>query len=134
LIGGLGDNFLGFFERERERMSDHVVLYVDRLIQPVAEPPAEEVGSGSGPSSSPGPEIAGPSCSVDHDSEGSGKDEVEAEDEEEKPLIEMAECRICQEEDSVSNLENPCACSGSLKVYYLFIYIYIYIYTYFIFI
>ncbi|GMY25997.1 isoform 2 of probable e3 ubiquitin ligase sud1 [Fagus crenata] len=96
-------------------MSDHVVLYVDRLIQPVAEPPAEEVGSGSGPSSSPGPEIAGPSCSVDHDSEASGKDEVEAEDEEEKPLIEMAECRICQEEDSVSNLENPCACSGSLK-------------------
>ncbi|XP_059648842.1 uncharacterized protein LOC132294853 isoform X2 [Cornus florida] len=31
------------------------------------------------------------------------------------PLINMAECRICQEEDSVNNLETPCACSGSLK-------------------
>lgn len=26
------------------------------------------------------------------------------------------ECRICQEEDVVSNLDNPCSCSGSLKV------------------
>jgi len=25
------------------------------------------------------------------------------------------ECRICQEEDSIKNLETPCACSGSLK-------------------
>ncbi|KAL3678605.1 hypothetical protein R1sor_021561 [Riccia sorocarpa] len=28
---------------------------------------------------------------------------------------EMAECRICQEEDEVENLETPCACSGSVK-------------------
>ncbi|KAL3631167.1 hypothetical protein CASFOL_024151 [Castilleja foliolosa] len=34
---------------------------------------------------------------------------------EESPLIGMGECRICQEEDSLSNLESPCACSGSLK-------------------
>lgn len=27
----------------------------------------------------------------------------------------FAECRICQEEDEISNLESPCACSGSLK-------------------
>lgn len=27
----------------------------------------------------------------------------------------VAECRICQEEDDISNLESPCACSGSLK-------------------
>ncbi|KAH7442686.1 hypothetical protein KP509_03G099300 [Ceratopteris richardii] len=27
----------------------------------------------------------------------------------------IAECRICQEEDDVANLESPCACSGSLK-------------------
>ncbi|MCO5608963.1 hypothetical protein L7F22_063181 [Adiantum nelumboides] len=27
----------------------------------------------------------------------------------------FAECRICQEEDDISNLESPCACSGSLK-------------------
>lgn len=26
-----------------------------------------------------------------------------------------AECRICQEEDEIANLESPCACSGSLK-------------------
>lgn len=29
---------------------------------------------------------------------------------------EIAECRICQEEDDVKNLETPCACSGSVKV------------------
>ncbi|KAJ0751174.1 putative E3 ubiquitin-protein ligase MARCH [Helianthus annuus] len=34
---------------------------------------------------------------------------------EEEPLIQSIECRICQEEDSVKNLEVPCACSGSLK-------------------
>lgn len=26
------------------------------------------------------------------------------------------ECRICQEEDDLSNLETPCACSGTVKV------------------
>ncbi|XP_010546060.1 PREDICTED: E3 ubiquitin-protein ligase MARCH7 [Tarenaya hassleriana] len=35
--------------------------------------------------------------------------------EEEEPLIHSVECRICQEEDSVKNLEVPCACNGSLK-------------------
>jgi len=35
--------------------------------------------------------------------------------EEEDPLLNMGECRICQEEDSTTNLETPCACSGSLK-------------------
>ncbi|KAK9080449.1 hypothetical protein SSX86_000207 [Deinandra increscens subsp. villosa] len=34
---------------------------------------------------------------------------------EEEPLIQSIECRICQEEDSIKNLEVPCACSGSLK-------------------
>lgn len=37
------------------------------------------------------------------------------EEDEDAPLIGMGECRICQEEDSISNLESPCACSGSLK-------------------
>ncbi|PKI75465.1 uncharacterized protein LOC116199911 [Punica granatum] len=68
-------------------MSDHVVLYVDGLERHGAE--ASSSGSGSGP--------------------------VGAADNEEQPLIQMGECRICQEEDSVQNLENPCACSGSLK-------------------
>ncbi|XP_048328607.1 uncharacterized protein LOC107415522 isoform X2 [Ziziphus jujuba] len=28
---------------------------------------------------------------------------------------EVVECRICQDEDSMSNMEAPCACSGSLR-------------------
>lgn len=35
---------------------------------------------------------------------------------EEEPLLQVVECRICQEEDSIKNLESPCACTGSLKV------------------
>ncbi|KAL5206815.1 hypothetical protein ABZP36_035024 [Zizania latifolia] len=31
------------------------------------------------------------------------------------PLLQMMECRICQEEDSIKYLESPCACTGSLK-------------------
>eukprot|EP00249_Psilotum_nudum_P033765 c51517_g1_i1 orf=58-414(+) len=27
----------------------------------------------------------------------------------------IAECRICQEEEEIASLETPCACSGSLK-------------------
>ncbi|KAJ4871564.1 hypothetical protein Rs2_46786 [Raphanus sativus] len=43
-------------------------------------------------------------------------DDKEESDEEEEPLIQQSvECRICQEEDSVKNLESPCSCSGSLK-------------------
>uniref|UniRef100_A0A0E0M156 RING-CH-type domain-containing protein n=1 Tax=Oryza punctata TaxID=4537 RepID=A0A0E0M156_ORYPU len=34
---------------------------------------------------------------------------------EEEPLLQMVECRICQEEDGIKNLESPCACTGSLK-------------------
>ncbi|GAA0164700.1 ubiquitin-protein ligase [Lithospermum erythrorhizon] len=40
------------------------------------------------------------------------KDEAADED---APLIGRAECRICQDEDSVNNLETPCVCNGSLK-------------------
>ncbi|KAI4340104.1 hypothetical protein MLD38_024974 [Melastoma candidum] len=39
----------------------------------------------------------------------------EASGDEEEPLLHAAECRICQEEDSIKNLETPCNCSGSLK-------------------
>lgn len=41
---------------------------------------------------------------------------------EKEPLIPSTECRICQEEDSIKNLEVPCACSGSLKASFFFIY------------
>jgi len=91
------------------KMSDHLVLYVDRLIRPSAVEPVTEPPS-EGPSG-PGAEAAGPSCSLD---ENERVVHCESSDEEE-PLIQMAECRICQEEDSVENLETPCACSGSLK-------------------
>ncbi|PIA62690.1 hypothetical protein AQUCO_00200600v1 [Aquilegia coerulea] len=79
-------------------MSDHVVLYVDRLNS----------------SSSTIPSVRGvepPTC----DSSTLIAEEHEQPDEE-MPLIQAAlECRICQEEDHLQNLETPCACSGSLK-------------------
>ncbi|KAF3338211.1 E3 ubiquitin ligase SUD1 [Carex littledalei] len=41
---------------------------------------------------------------------------VESSGDESEPLIgTAAECRICQEEDLIKNLETPCACNGSLK-------------------
>ena len=87
-------------------MSDHLVLFVDRLIRPMpVEPLAQHPAQ---PATEPFPLVneapAGPSGSS-----------AEEDDSEEVPLLQMSECRICQEEDSIDNLENPCACSGSLK-------------------
>ena len=105
-------------------MSDHLVLFVDRLIRPgAAQSAASEssevvpgpVDGGDGANDEPGPNAAGPSSSASTEE----KQQLE-EDEglgEEEPLIQTAECRICQEEDSLKDLETPCACSGSLKVY-----------------
>lgn len=94
-------------------MSDHLVLFVDHLERPVPVDPVEQPAQlPSEPSPSP--------AAVDAASGPSGSTlpvDREVEDcDEEEPLIQMVECRICQEEDSVSNLETPCACSGSLKV------------------
>ncbi|GAY36646.1 hypothetical protein CUMW_023570 [Citrus unshiu] len=88
-------------------MSDHVVLYVDRLIRPER---VQEEGDGAARETSGGvlEDEAGPSCSAGNDVD----DEKVGEDE---PLLQVGECRICQEEDSINNLETPCACSGSLK-------------------
>ncbi|KAK8659275.1 hypothetical protein V6N13_029481 [Hibiscus sabdariffa] len=80
-------------------MSDHLVLNVNGLVKPE---PVEYVAV-------PSEEIPGPSRLSD-----SKEKEVVSGDEEE-PLIQSAECRICQDEDSIKNLETPCACSGSLK-------------------
>ncbi|KAH9709551.1 RING-CH-type domain-containing protein [Citrus sinensis] len=90
-------------------MSDHVVLYVDRLIRPES---VQEEGDGAARETSGGvlEDEAGPSCSAGNDVD----DEKVGEDE---PLLQVGECRICQEEDSINNLETPCACSGSLKQY-----------------
>ncbi|KAF8010066.1 hypothetical protein BT93_J0897 [Corymbia citriodora subsp. variegata] len=91
-------------------MSDHLVLCVDHFTTPERSESVERADSakpaGEGSSSHP----ADPATSA-----------VEVEDIqdistcEEEPLIQTVECRICQEEDSVKNLETPCACSGSLK-------------------
>ncbi|KAL1317603.1 hypothetical protein HN51_069662 [Arachis hypogaea] len=93
-------------------MSDHLVLFVDRLGRP-ADPVAQPAQLPVDPSPPPAEVVHGPSGSAP-----AADRDVELEhggDDEEEPLIQMAECRICQEEDSVSNLESPCACSGSLK-------------------
>lgn len=93
-------------------MSDHVVLYVDRLVGPAEEANREKVVAVEGPRD------LGPSCSKrnEREVEGGGDGVLSLEeDDEDEPLIQAGECRICQEEDSVSNLEIPCACSGSLK-------------------
>lgn len=97
-------------------MSDHLVLFVDRLARPVpVDPVAQPAQLPSEPS--PPPAAADATIAV---AESSGtapaEDRVGEGGDEEEPLIQMAECRICQEEDGVSNLETPCACSGSLKV------------------
>ncbi|KAK4261114.1 hypothetical protein QN277_004159 [Acacia crassicarpa] len=94
-------------------MSDHLVLIVDRLVGPAAADPvshpAEVPSEPALPVDAAGPSGSAPAAD---DDAGSEHDEDCNEDE---PLIQMAECRICQEEDSVKNLETPCACSGSLK-------------------
>ncbi|KAJ8452332.1 hypothetical protein Cgig2_006137 [Carnegiea gigantea] len=90
-------------------MGDHLVVRVDRLItsdnlQPVEGTEVSESGSKSHD------HVAESSNSVGHkDLEENGIQD------EEQPLIQALECRICQEEDTIKNLEVPCACSGSLK-------------------
>ncbi|KAA0032255.1 RING/FYVE/PHD zinc finger protein [Cucumis melo var. makuwa] len=96
-------------------MSDHLVLYVDNFIppaaplQPLSHPlhPLPREPLPDSPAPTPGPSS---STATPHDRTL----EPDAPNEDD-PLILVAECRICQEEDSLSNLETPCACSGSLK-------------------
>ncbi|XP_057952132.1 uncharacterized protein LOC131146514 [Malania oleifera] len=92
-------------------MGDHLVLCVDRLI--TLESLQSLEGADSPVSSGEGSFIhaSDPSTSTTKDVE-MGYDGVSNEEE---PLIQMVECRICQEEDSIRDLEIPCACSGSLK-------------------
>ncbi|KAE8707412.1 RING/FYVE/PHD zinc finger superfamily protein isoform 2 [Hibiscus syriacus] len=91
-------------------MGDHLVLCVDRLITPESLQSTQETeavrSSGEGSSQASEPDA----CAI-------GVKEVEeyGSYDEEEPLIQAAECRICQEEDDIKNLETPCACSGSLK-------------------
>ncbi|GJU25705.1 RING/FYVE/PHD zinc finger superfamily protein, partial [Tanacetum coccineum] len=88
------------------QMEDHLVLRVDQLVTSKSiEAP------GLSPDASCSRDIA--TCiSVTDGKEGGEYDEAGEDD----PLIQSIECRICQEEDSIKNLEVPCACNGSLKV------------------
>ncbi|CAN6484586.1 unnamed protein product [Victoria cruziana] len=91
-------------------MGEHVVVHVDRLMTP------ESLESGPGGPSGEGPSLS--SASADSLSpENTADKNVDDHEisEEEKPLLQIGECRICQEEDHIKNLEAPCACSGSLK-------------------
>ncbi|KAK9669234.1 hypothetical protein RND81_13G117800 [Saponaria officinalis] len=90
-------------------MSDHLVVSVDRLITPDTSNGARGSEVSGSSAISNGGHAAESSGSVE--CEESGEDDVLGEEE---PLIQL-ECRICQEEDSVKNLEVPCTCNGSLK-------------------
>ncbi|KAJ0828841.1 putative E3 ubiquitin-protein ligase MARCH [Helianthus annuus] len=79
-------------------MGDHLILDLNRLVKPVG---GETIKTTE--------EMAGPSLARAVDENGPTDDEEQA------PLLATAECRICQEEDSVDTLETPCACNGSLK-------------------
>ncbi|XVF50123.1 hypothetical protein PTKIN_Ptkin04bG0069900 [Pterospermum kingtungense] len=91
-------------------MGDHLVLCVDRLATPESLQPMQEAEA-AGSSGEGSSQVAEPSsCAID-------VKEVEehCSCDEEEPLIQTVECRICQEEDNIKNLETPCSCSGSLK-------------------
>lgn len=94
-------------------MGDHVVLCVDHPVTPesLQSPQGAEAAPGSSGEGSTQPADP-PNCAIDI--EGVGEHGAS----EEEPLIQSVECRICQEEDSIKNLEIPCACSGSLKVFF----------------
>uniref|UniRef100_A0A1J3GY04 ERAD-associated E3 ubiquitin-protein ligase DOA10 n=1 Tax=Noccaea caerulescens TaxID=107243 RepID=A0A1J3GY04_NOCCA len=90
-------------------MADHLSLCTDRLITSESvksEKDSESCGESSRPQ---GKDLA--STCVDEEA----KVYFAVEDEEEEPLLQSVECRICQEEDTTKNLEAPCACNGSLK-------------------
>ncbi|KAK4423737.1 hypothetical protein Salat_1956600 [Sesamum alatum] len=97
-------------------MGEHLVVNVDQLPNPEAVGPSEPVpwAVECAPTGKK-PELVGSSSSTvsDDDKVVVVVDNDDAD--EQAPLIGMGECRICQEEDSIKNLESPCACSGSLK-------------------
>ncbi|XP_060169847.1 uncharacterized protein LOC132600586 isoform X2 [Lycium barbarum] len=80
-------------------MEEHLVLRVDHLITP------ESLHS-----LSRSEDAVGTSSAID-----TKEEENPGAGDEEEPLLQTVECRICQEEDSLKNLEIPCRCNGSLK-------------------
>lgn len=83
------------------------MLNVDHLMVPE---PVEFTGA---PKSSSSRDITAQPPSTGHSFFAVGDSMVP----EEEPLLHMTECRICQEEDDIKNLESPCACTGSVKVH-----------------
>lgn len=100
-------------------MGDHLILNVDRIVTPVAVRSvhdADVVGPSSGGSGALNGMEGTSGLGVGNDENGKRVvEDDEISDGEEEPLLQMVECRICQEEDRIKNLETPCACSGSLK-------------------
>lgn len=98
-------------------MGDHLVLDVDRLVKP-------EIYSGLDERRSLLPEmlVVGKSSSASSSAAGALDEKVGKDNDEEAPLLTVAECRICQDEDDIKNMESPCACRGSLKVIYRFLF------------
>lgn len=89
---------------------DHLVLNVDRFVNP------EMSSSGSGERPPPSEVVVGPSSASSSSSALDDEGMMEEANDEEAPLITLAECRICQDEDAIGNMDTPCACRGSLKV------------------
>jgi len=81
------------------------MLNVDRLMVPE---PIEVTGA---PKSSSSRDTSAQPPSAAHSFFAVGDSMVP----EEEPLLQITECRICQEEDDIKNLESPCACTGSVK-------------------
>lgn len=94
------------------KMADHLSLCTDRLI--TSESLNSEKDSESSGESSYRPQ--GTDLASSSVNEAEEPREYYAVAEEEEPLLQSVECRICQEEDTTKNLEAPCACNGSLKV------------------
>ncbi|WOK94251.1 hypothetical protein Cni_G02953 [Canna indica] len=97
-------------------MGEHMVLYVDRLVtSQTTETVTREEDLTSSMKSDHGCAATLSSTSGASSVNTKGGEVENKISEEEEPLIQMVDCRICQEEDHVKNLEAPCACSGSLK-------------------
>lgn len=61
--------------------------------------------------------------------DGDGDDLNRNIEEEEEGFSKMVirECRICQEEDGEHELESPCSCNGTLKVYFYFFFLFLFL-------
>ncbi|WOL02693.1 hypothetical protein Cni_G11412 [Canna indica] len=87
-------------------MGDHAVVDVDNLVKPKSTESTKTDENLESRSSVP---------FSSESNAGNDREEDNMVADEEEPLIQIVECRICQEEDQIKNLEIPCACSGSLK-------------------